>query len=391
MLIVADENIPLLDEFFGSLGSIKKVHGRHLSGTDLEDAEVLLVRSISQVNQALLAGSKVRFVASATIGTDHVDQVYLKQRDIGFANAPGCNADSVGDYVLSALYNLCALEGCRLTDKTIGIIGVGNVGRRLQQRLEALGCSLLCNDPPRQQAEVDLPGFVSRDELLDRCDVFCAHTPLVREGAYPSFHLLDAAALNRMKTGSWLINAGRGGVIDNRALLHHLQQQGSQSLRVVLDVWENEPSINAELARAVLWGTPHIAGYSLEGRMRGTEMIYQALCEYLDMEPQVTLDELLPVPAINSVSVNELDSKIALQMINLVYDLRGDHYNLQQTLNAPSVDRALSFDLLRRHYPPRRQFTSLAINNESMVMAGEQRCWLDELQNLGFNIQSPVN
>ncbi|RDE23083.1 4-phosphoerythronate dehydrogenase PdxB [Motiliproteus coralliicola] len=387
MRIVADENIPLVEAFFGHLGPIQRLPGRQMQAEQLAQADLLLVRSVTQVNQQLLAGSPVRYVASATIGTDHIDLGWLQQQGIAFDNAPGCNAESVVDYVVSALVNLAAQEGAELTHKRVGIVGVGNVGSRLQRRLESLGIECLLCDPPRAEREVSEDdggeqGFVSLPTLLERCSVFCLHTPLTREGAHPSYHLFDDQVLAALPQGAWLINAGRGAVIDNQALLDCLPRR--KDLKVVLDVWEPEPSINAELAALVEFGTPHIAGYSLEGRTRGTEMIYRSACRFLGIEPSRQLQSLLPTPALSRVQLdataaNEPD--LAARLVRLVYDLRRDHHALQQVLAGEPDQRPAGFDLLRRNYPMRREFSSLQIGGLEAGSALAQ-----QLQAFGFNL-----
>ncbi|MEH6627881.1 MAG: 4-phosphoerythronate dehydrogenase PdxB [Motiliproteus sp.] len=363
MRIVADENIPLVDEFFADLGEVVRVPGRNMRPEIVKDANLLLVRSVTEVNQALLKGSAVEYVASATIGTDHIDLDYLRENHIGFANAPGCNADSVVDYVLSALLNLSAETGIAVEQRSIGIIGVGNVGSRLQERLQIMGCEVLLNDPPRAEHE-SANEYYSLDQLLQQCDTFCLHTPLTKAGAYPSYHLFGEARLAQLKSGSWLLNAGRGGAIDNQALSHLLDQR--DDVKVVLDVWEAEPNIDTRLAQQVVWGTPHIAGYSMEGRSRGTEMIYQSVCDYLKRPAPQSLSGLLPEPSVSSLVLSAQADDVALRMANLVYDLREDHQRLQQmikTSQMPGSDKILGqgFDQLRKTYPPRREFSSLTI------------------------------
>ncbi|WP_421864898.1 4-phosphoerythronate dehydrogenase PdxB [Motiliproteus sp.] len=385
--IVADENIPLVEAFFGHLGPIQRAPGRQMQAEQLAQADLLLVRSVTNVDQQLLAGSSVRYVASATIGTDHIDRDWLQQQGIGFDNAPGCNAESVVDYVLSALVNLAAQEGCELTHKRVGIVGVGNVGSRLQRRLESLGIECLLCDPPRAEREVsgdegEEQGFVSLPTLLERCSVFCLHTPLTREGDHPSYHLFDDQVLAALPEGAWLINAGRGAVIDNRALLDYLPHR--QDLKVVLDVWEPEPAINPELAAMVEFGTPHIAGYSLEGRTRGTEMIYQGACRFLGIEPRCQLESLLPSPALGRLELDSTaqdEKDLVSRLVRLVYDLRRDHHALQQVLGGAPDQRAPGFDLLRRHYPMRREFSSLKIGG---VMP--QSGLAQQLQSFGFTL-----
>ncbi|MFT5722864.1 MAG: erythronate-4-phosphate dehydrogenase [Motiliproteus sp.] len=367
MHIVADENIPLADAFFSHLGTVERLPGRSLTREHLQRADLLLVRSVTAVNAELLADTPVKFVASATIGTDHVDLELLRQRGIGFSNAPGCNADSVVDYVLSAFTHLAQQQGCALFERRVGIVGVGNVGRRLQQRLQRLGIECLLCDPPRAEQEAasasgSADRFVDLSELLRRCDVFCLHTPLTREGRHSSYHLFDAERLHALPQGSWLINAGRGAVIDNRALAACLQQR--KDLQVVLDVWESEPAIDTDLAQQVTLATPHIAGYSLEGKSRGTEMIYQSACRFLGLVPQRTLDQLLPAPAIRQLDLNAeaaLEIDLLPRLVKLVYDLRRDHEALMLNVRRQPSQMGCDFDRLRRYYPERREFSSLRI------------------------------
>ena len=274
MRIVADENMPLVEAFFGHLGEVVRLPGRELNRSQLANTDILLVRSVTQVDAELLSGTPVQFVGSATIGTDHIDQTFLNQQGVCFSSAPGCNAESVVDYVLSALVNLARLEDVDLWSRKVGIVGVGNVGGRLQKRLTQLGIDCLLCDPPRAEREGQA-GFVALDELIEGCDTLCLHTPLTERGPHPTKHLLDEARLERLAAGGWLLNAGRGPVIDNQALLNSLNQRAD--LQVVLDVWEPEPEINRELARRVRYGTAHIAGYSLEGKSRGPRLSIKPL------------------------------------------------------------------------------------------------------------------
>ncbi|KXS48672.1 MAG: erythronate-4-phosphate dehydrogenase, partial [Marinobacter sp. T13-3] len=301
MLIVADENIPLLESFFTDIGEIRRVAGRHMTADDVRDADVLLVRSVTPVGPELLEGSRVRFVGTATIGTDHVDVDWLKEQGIGFSAAPGCNANSVVEYVLSVL-SLHA-ERCGLADGnelSVGIVGVGNVGGCLARRLQRLGFKVLLCDPPRAEAEgAEGPEFASLEEVL-KCDVISLHTPLTREGSHPTYHMLDESRLSQLISNQLLINSGRGEVIDNQALKARLTQDNAPS--VALDVWENEPGIDPELVDAVWLATPHIAGYSLEGKVRGTEMIYQALSHYLGLPVRKKAGQYLPEPPLSKLT-----------------------------------------------------------------------------------------
>ena len=209
MKILVDENMPYARELFSRLGNVKAVPGRPIPVNELDDADALMVRSVTKVNEALLAGKAIKFVGTATAGTDHVDDKWLKQAGIGFSAAPGCNAIAVVEYVFSSLLMLAERDGFALKDRTVGIVGVGNVGGRLQKRLEALGIRTLLCDPPRKDNGDD-GDFRSLDELVEQCDVLTFHTPLFKEGPYKSLHLADEALIRRLKAGTILINACRG-------------------------------------------------------------------------------------------------------------------------------------------------------------------------------------
>ncbi len=278
MLIVADENIPLLDAFFEGFGEIRRVPGRSIDRATVEQADVLLVRSVTNVNRALLEGSKVRFVGTCTIGTDHLDLEYFQQAGITWSSAPGCNARGVVDYVLGSLMTLAEIEGADLTQRTYGVVGAGEVGGRLVKVLQGLGWKVLVCDPPRQAAEGG--DYVSLEQIIEQCDVISLHTPLTRQRRRsPPGICSISSRLNQLKPGTWLINASRGPVVDNNALREVLLQR--EDLQAVLDVWEGEPEVDVALAELCVLATPHSAGYSLDGKQRGTAQIYQAYCEFL--------------------------------------------------------------------------------------------------------------
>ena len=359
MRIVADENIPLLDEFFAGFGEICRLPGRAIDRAALSDAELLLVRSVTQVDRGLLDGSQVRFVGTCTIGTDHLDLDYLQHAGIGWASAPGCNARGVVDYVLGSLLLLAEEQGAALPARTYGVVGAGQVGGRLVEGLRGLGWSVRVCDPLRQAAEGG--DFVSLEEVIAECDVISLHTPLERDGAHPSHHLFDAARLARLKPGAWLINASRGAVVDNAALREVLMRRAD--LRVVLDVWEGEPQVAVELAGLCRIATPHIAGYSLDGKLRGTAQIYQAFCRYRGCAPSIALDELMPAPWLSEVSLDaSADPAWALATLcRTVYDPRRDDADFRRSLRGDAPSRRAAFDALRKHYPVRREISGLNV------------------------------
>jgi len=258
LAIVADENIPQVESYFSSLGSVTRVDGRLLTNDQLRDADILLVRSVTDVNEALLAGTRVRFVATATIGTDHLDIDYLDNNGIGWASAPGCNADSVVDFVISAICRMEGLLKWLLADGVVGIIGLGNVGSRLYRRLDELGISCLGYDPLIKQDRY--PILSDLDSVL-AADVICLHAPLTIDGNHPSYHLLNAQRLGSLRSGTVIISAGRGAVVDTAALQAMLGERND--IGTVLDGWENEPNINIEFMKHVGLVWPHLTCFFL--------------------------------------------------------------------------------------------------------------------------------
>lgn len=360
MLIVADENIPLLDAFFAGFGEIRRYPGRSIDAACVKDADVLLVRSVTQVNRRLLEGSQVRFVGTCTIGTDHLDLDYFAQAGIHWSSAPGCNARGVVDYVLGSLLTLAELDGAKLSERVYGVVGAGQVGERLVRVLHGLGWKVLVCDPPRQAREGG--DFVSLDTLLQTCDAISLHTPLQRDGEYPTWHLLGADQLARLRPGTWLINASRGPVVDNQALRELLLDR--EDVHAVLDVWEGEPQVSLDLADLCTLATPHIAGYSLDGKQRGTAQIYQAFCRWRGEPEQVQLSELLPAPALAQIDLDaSCDPAWALATLcRAVYDPRRDDADFRRSLSEDPAQQRAAFDLLRKHYPQRREIEGLAVH-----------------------------
>lgn len=364
MRILVDANVPAAEACFGSLGELVRRPGREITADDLVDVDALVVRSITRVDEALLArANRLRFVGTCTIGTDHVDTALLAERGIAFASAPGCNAEAVVDHVLGSLATLAERQGWRLAERRVGVVGAGNVGGRLLGRLAAMGIDCLACDPPRVAAESaagqSLPGFVDLETLIDECDVLCLHTPLVREGPHATHHLLDAEAIAELAPGTVLLNAGRGDCLDGAALRQRLAGEGDIS--AVLDVWENEPAIDAALCDLAEIATPHVAGHSLDGKRRGTHMIYRALCRELGLPAGVTLEALLPPPPLRHLTLGPgLDPEEALRLcLRAVHDVRRDHDSLRRESRRQGV--AKGFDACRANYPLRREFSTLEV------------------------------
>jgi len=369
--ILVDENMPYARDLFARLGEVTAVPGRPIPVEKLDDADALMVRSVTKVNSQLLDGKNVRFVGTATAGTDHVDQDYLAQAGIAFSAAPGCNAIAVVEYVFSALLMLAERDGFQLTDRTVGIVGVGNVGGRLQKRLEALGVRTLLCDPPR--AANGEPGdFQPLDKLVEEADILTFHTPLYKDGPYKTWHLADEALISRLKPGAILINACRGAVVDNAALLKCLE--AGQKLSTVLDVWEPEPDLNVALLEKVDIGTAHIAGYTLEGKARGTTQVFEAYSAFIGKPQQIALDTLLPAPEFGRITLHgPLDQATLKRLVHLVYDVRRDDAPLRKVAGV-----AGEFDKLRKHYLERREWSSLFVQCDDASAAAL-------LSALGFN------
>ncbi|EWC42569.1 4-phosphoerythronate dehydrogenase PdxB [Stutzerimonas stutzeri] len=359
MHILADENIPLVDEFFASLGEIRRMPGRSINRAALEQVDVLLVRSVTRVDRELLEGTAVRFVGTCTIGTDHLDLDYFQQAGIDWASAPGCNARGVVDYVLGSLLALAEVRGEVLSRRRFGVVGAGEVGGRLLDVLRGLGWDVRACDPPRQAREAG--GFVSLDEVLAECDVISLHTPLSMSGDWPTFHLLDQQRLSRLRPGAWLINASRGAVVDNAALRELLLQR--PDLEAVLDVWEGEPQVDVELAGLCRIATPHIAGYSLDGKLRGTAQIHAAYCAARGLQPGVELAQLMPEAPLRELTLAASAEPAAMlaTLCRAVYDPRRDDADFRRSLVGDAAQRRTAFDLLRKRYPSRREIDGLQV------------------------------
>lgn len=358
MKIVCDKNMPYAAESFGTLGQVLLKGGRQISAEDVRDAAALITRSTTRVNRSLLEGSAVRFYGSAVIGTDHIDIPYLEASGIAWSAAPGCNAESVANYVTAALLWLGGRSGLTLEGKTIGVIGVGNVGRRVCRHARALGLNVLACDPPRRRnaADAEVRAFVGLDRIIEEADIITCHVPLTKEGPDATYHLLTAARFGRMKPGVIFINAARGPVIETDALLAVL---GGRVSHAVIDCWEGEPTYRADLLARADIATPHIAGHSYEGKVNGTAMVYRKACGFFGLEATYpfALPEP-PVPLWKADAAGRCDEDVLRDAVLAVYDIEGDSRRLKESCAADPAVRAAAFDAQRSAYPMRREFTS---------------------------------
>jgi erythronate-4-phosphate dehydrogenase len=319
-------------------------------------------------------------VGTATIGFDHIDVDYLKNNQIEFACAPGSNANSVVEYIISCLSILAEQNQFNIYEKVFGIVGVGNVGSLLRQRLTQLGIQCICNDPPR--AALGEKEFVELEAVIKQADIISLHTPLVIKGDYPTHHLFNHQRLQQLKPGAILINTSRGSVIDNVALLDLLKQRSD--IRAVLDVWENEPHINLDLLDKISLATPHIAGYSLDGKMRGTDMVYKQACRYFTIPISKQLEQFLPQSGLTKLSFSpNANPQMALDIaIRACYDVRRDDHALRYAACQQNYFTNNLFDQLRKNYPVRREFDNVKIH-----LKHGKTDMINKFKALGFSIK----
>lgn len=382
MKIIADANIPFVKDCFSSIGEVKVFSGREITPAVVDDADCLLVRSVTRVDSDLLASSKVRFVGTATIGVDHIDIEYLAKNNVGFASAPGSNANSAAEYVIAALLEVGQKYKIKLEGKSIGVIGVGNVGSRVEKKVRALGMKVLLNDPPLQRKTGDAK-YLPLEELYD-CDFITLHTPLTFEGVDKTFHLADEKFFKSLKGGCIFLNTSRGGVVDTEALKTSIRS--GQLETTILDVWENEPNIDIELLEMVDIGTPHIAGYSLDGKIAGMIMIYKAVCEYFGVRAKFDIKDFLPEPAVPQLKINPNSGSgrdVLRQAVEKIYRISEDDLKLRQILDRPEKKRGEFFDSLRKNYPVRREF-----QNTQILATEDSENVSRKLEGIGFKVKS---
>jgi len=373
MKVVADDKIPFLKGVLESANiDVEYLAGAKTTPADVGDADALITRTRTKCNEALLKNSQVRFIATATIGFDHIDTEYVEKNGIVWTNAPGCNSSSVAQYMTSLLLDLAVKKHFALAGKVLGVIGVGHVGSKVAAVGRALGMKVLLNDPPRERAEKS-GEFVALDEIVEKSDIITIHVPLEYGGEDPTFHLADADFLARLRPGQFLVNASRGEVVDNTALRETLRQK--KIAGAALDVWENEPGIDLELLGLLDYATPHIAGYSTDGKANGTSMSVQALAEFFDLDERLKnwYPDSVPLPGkvcLDCPASGTLEEKLNA-VVSCSYSIAGDSERLRENPG--------DFEKLRGSYPLRREFGVFTVRN------ADEEC-ADVLRNLGFKI-----
>jgi erythronate-4-phosphate dehydrogenase len=355
MIILADENIPNVKQSFAAFGEVKTVSGREINTAMLTDVDVLLVRSVTPINEQLLMDSQVRFVGSATTGTDHVDMGYLAKAGVHFSHAHGANARSVTEYVLAVLAQLYITRSIDFFDKKVGIIGLGKVGGGLYKALEKLGIHCIAYDP--LIAQDSYTNMTNLDEVL-QADIVCVHTPLTNVGEYPTSYMLDDKQLAKLQQGAVLINAGRGEVIDNKALLE--VYNSNSNLITALDVWEHEPAIHQDVLARVDIATPHIAGYSFDGKIRATQMLKNSFCDFFAIDSIAEATVVLSGLEIDIDSSGESRDVVCAAILS-AYPISKDDQGLRQAQMMSDVELAMHFDALRKNYWQRREFSQYTV------------------------------
>lgn len=331
--VVIEKNIPFIKGILDSHVNTRYLAPEEITREALTDADALITRTRTRCDSRLLDGTRCRFIATATIGTDHIDLDYCARSGVTVRNAPGCNAPAVAQYVLSTIGRHCLAEGTPVTSKTLGIVGVGHVGKIVERWARLTGMKVMLCDPPRAEKEGH-EGFTDLDTIASECDIITFHTPFSRQGAHPTYHLLDRSLVDAMERRPLVINSARGPVTDTEALLYGLES--GKISRAAVDCWENEPAISPELLRRAFIASPHIAGYSKEGKIRATQMAINAFTAHFGL-PAIELPLKVPAGAAETVtmdsimaSYNPLNDTEALKKAPDDFEKLRNHYNLRE-------------------------------------------------------------
>ena len=370
MRIIIDRNIRGAEATFGQHGELVPMDGRDIRKHHLGGADLLVIRTATQANAELLEGTSIGFVGTTSIGTDHLDIPWLEQQGIGWSNAPGCNADSAAQYTLAMMRLACERLGRKLEEQRVGIIGRGNVGSRLQKLLQVLGIDNVANDPPL--ADEGEKGLVSQAEAL-ACDIVTLHVPLTRDGPYPTLRMVGARQLAQMPNGALLVNAARGDVVDGPALLDAVR---SSRTHAALDVWPGEPLLSPELLERSVVATPHVAGYSDDGKRNGTWIVYEAFCKWSGATP-VSREGFESARLSLTIAKSEDALTEVLQSACFV---ESHDKALKKLSGLDPEEIASGFDQLRKEYPFRRDFHGWDVSCTDRRAA-------TMLARLGFNLE----
>uniref|UniRef100_A0A7V1EIE0 4-phosphoerythronate dehydrogenase n=1 Tax=candidate division WOR-3 bacterium TaxID=2052148 RepID=A0A7V1EIE0_UNCW3 len=379
--IIADEKIPFLSEFFSTLGILDTLPASEINQKNIRNYDVLFVRTVTKVNNKLLEGTKIKIIGSMTSGIDHIDRNYLRKNKIKLLYAPGSNSRSVAEYVITSLLVIAKIKNFSLEGKTVGIIGAGNVGTKVAQMCEAIGMRVLLNDPPKYDRTKNKK-YLSFKRFSD-ADIITLHIPLTFRGKYKTFHLIDEEFLSNIKQGTILINTSRGAVIDERMLIKFYKRLGG----LILDVWENEPDINIDLLKIADIATPHIAGYSLDGKFNASYIVYKNLCKILKIRPIIRKNDVFP--EINEekdaiITQNDI-FKTLYRTILQIYNPLNDHKKLFKMIGFEPLAKRRYFEDLRRNYPVRREFPNYVLRICERLSSLQKL--VEIFRSLGFKIK----
>ena len=345
MKIVIDRNIRGARDTFALHGELVPMDGREIRNRHLQDADLLIIRTTTRVDAGLLEGTPVGFVGTTAIGTDHLDIPWLERQGVRWCNAPGCNADSAAQYTLAMIWLACRRLGWKLEDQRVGIIGRGNVGSRLQKLMNALGVETVANDPPL--ADEGVRGLVSQEEALS-CNIVSLHVPLTDQGPYPTLRMIGSEQLARMPGGALLVNAARGNVIEGKALLDAVTRE---RIHAALDCWPGEPRLDPELLERTVVATPHVAGYSDDGKRNGTWIVYEAFRDWAGLPPATRKE------AARRLSLRvERPAEALTEVLDASCFVKHHDEAMRSLTRLPAGEIAGQFDRLRKEYPFRRDF-----------------------------------
>lgn len=380
MKIVADNKIPFLAGALEPYADVVYLPGSETTPQVVADADAVITRTRTICNEGLLKGSRVKMIATATIGFDHIDTAWCNANGIEWTNAPGCNSWSVQQYIASLLANLAQTFGFDCKDKTLGVIGVGNVGSKVAHIAELLGFKVLLNDPPRAAKEGQR-GFTSLDTLLEKSDIITCHVPLQKDGPYATYHMFDKERIAKLRKDQFLINSSRGPVVDNAALKDALKTKSIAGAS--LDVWENEPNIDTELMDLLYTATPHIAGYSLDGKANGTTMSVQAIARKFNLPCKDWRVTDIPLPAQDVCFTIDVTGKTAAEIIQeailYTYDIKNDDKRLRASVS--------TFEKQRSDYPVRREFPAFTVTLDGALTPELIEECVETLEEIGFNVE----
>lgn len=368
MIIAVDKEIPYAKEAFSQLGQIRLFSGRELKRSDLEDVNALIVRTITTVDAALLEGTSVRYLGAASAGIDHIDQAYLDSKGIHFNYAAGCNADSVSEYIVTVLHLIASRKGWELREKSIAVIGVGNVGSRVAQKAEALGMRVIRCDPPLRDQTGDTR-YKDFSEALG-ADILTFHVPLTIDGLYPTKHLLNRKVLEQLSPGQFVINSSRGSVFNGLDLQTALRRGNISG--AVLDVWEEEPIVDFPLLELIDIGTPHIAGGALDGKIRATEMIREGLGRFLGLKSLAISDSVYPEGNIIVPEKGTNGQEAIASVLAQAYPILDKDARLRALGSRNTEEAVAGFERLRTEKPLRLEFRHFMIElaNSHKDLAG---------------------